>query len=66
MKAVIKSRSPSWGDMQALLDALFTAEEKQMVFDGARKDKESCIPGNENLVYLPIRTWTGTQIQQQV
>lgn len=55
MKTVIRSHNPNWGDMQALLDALLTAEEKPMALEGARKEKERRGTPASNDVTLPTK-----------
>lgn len=54
-KTVIRSHNLNWEDMQALLDALLTAEEKPMALEGASKEKGRRGTPASNDVTLPTQ-----------
>ncbi|KAK4807001.1 hypothetical protein QYF61_000330 [Mycteria americana] len=60
---IVKTQDPDWEDVDAMLDAVFSESEKQMVVRAARTQVQALVlagtlPGT---VELPIPAWTLTR-----
>lgn len=40
METIVLTHSLNWGDMQALMNTLFTTEERRMILEEAKKELE--------------------------
>ncbi|KFQ65261.1 hypothetical protein N335_07732, partial [Phaethon lepturus] len=55
LETIMLTHNPNWGDMQALLNTFFTADEKKMVLEKAKEEGERRNRSEDSNQYLPLR-----------